>query len=155
MTDRWTPATETLLHYAARADHIARTIRPALAAGKWVISDRYADSTLAYQGYGHGVAKAFIQDLCRHVAGQTWPDLTVIMDIAAEEGLRRALARKGAETRYEQMDLAFHQRLRAGFQEIAKLEPRRCAVVDAGADIATVQAAIQQVVRERLGVNAP
>jgi dTMP kinase len=151
-TDRWNPETETLLHYAARSEHIAHTIRPALAAGQWVVCDRFADSTLAYQGYGQGVATAFIENLRRQIAGATWPDLTIVMDLPVEEGLRRAIARHGAETRYEQMDVAFHQRLRQGFLEIAKLDPGRCVVIDAAAAIDDVQAAIRQILRNRFGL---
>ncbi|MGH6934106.1 MAG: dTMP kinase [Dongiaceae bacterium] len=152
-TDRWTPLTETLLHYAARSEHIARTIRPALAAGQWVVSDRFADSTLAYQGFGQGVAASFIEELRRKVAGDVWPDLTIVMDLPVEEGLRRANSRKGGEMRYEKMEIEFHQRLRQGFLEIAQLDSKRCAVIDATADVDQVQAVIRAMVRDRLHVS--
>lgn len=151
-TDRWNPVTETLLHYAARSEHIARTIGPALAAGRWVVSDRFADSTMAYQGYGHGVAQSFVEDLRRQVAVETWPDLTIIMDIPVEEGLCRAKTRQGAETRYEQMGVEFHHRLRQGFLAIAAAEPNRCVVIEAVSGIDEVQAAIRQVVGDRFGL---
>lgn len=150
---RWTPLTEVLLHYAARADHLERTIRPALAAGRWVVCDRFADSTAAYQGYGHGVDLAVIDAFYARVVGTTAPDLTLVLDLPAEEGLQRASARKGKETRYEQMAIDFHRRLRDGFLAIAANNPKRCAVVDARNDIGGVQAAIRAVVSQRLGVK--
>jgi dTMP kinase len=151
---QWTPLTEALLHYAARADHLERTIRPALAAGRWVISDRFADSTTAYQGYGHGVALDFIAALYRQIVQDTAPDLTLILDLPAEEGLRRTLARAGREDRYEQMTIAFHRRLRDGFRAIARGEPRRCVVIDAGQSVDAVQAAVRTEISRRLGVRS-
>src|SRR4029450_7378423 len=129
--DRWTPTAETLLHYAARADHLDRTIRPALAAGRWGICDRFADSTTAYQGYGHGVPLDVIESLFKAVVGDTAPDLTLILDLPVEQGLQRAAARAGHENRYEQMAVDFHDRLRNGFLTIARQNPQRCALVDA------------------------
>jgi dTMP kinase len=150
--DRWTPVAEALLHYAARSDHLARTIRPALAAGRWVVCDRFADSTAAYQGYGHGVPQEFIAALYREVVGEgDGPDLTLILDLPVEEGLRRAGGRHGEENRYEQMAVTFHQRLRDGFLAIAGAARERCAVIDARADAETVQAAIRAEVQRRLG----
>jgi dTMP kinase len=148
--DRWSPVSEVLLFYAARSDHLERTIAPALAAGAWVICDRFADSTRAYQGAAGGVPDAFLDSLERHVLGQMRPDLTLILDLPPEEGLARAAQRPGSETRFETKDVAFHQRLRAGFLAIAKAEPERCAVVDAAADPTSVEAAIWAVVQSRL-----
>jgi len=133
---RWDGMTEVLLHYAARRDHVVNTIRPALAAGKIVISDRFADSTMAYQGYGHGVDRAAIRALHHVVLGEFRPDLTLILDLPVEAGLARAMARpdmarSAAEDRYERMGRDFHQRLREGFLEIARAEPKRCVVIDA------------------------
>jgi dTMP kinase len=150
---RWTPLTEVLLHYAARADHLERTIRPALAAQRWVVCDRFADSTAAYQGYGHGVDLAVIDSLYRRIVGPTAPDLTLILDLPAEEGLHRAGGRPGGETRYEQMAIEFHRRLRDGFLAIAANDPQRCAVIDARQERDTVQSAIRAVVSRRLGVK--
>jgi dTMP kinase len=150
--DRWTPMAETLLHYAARADHLERTIRPALCAGSWVVCDRFADSTMAYQGYGHGVSLDFIASLFAAVVGDTVPDLTLIFDLPVAEGLRRAAQRTGNENRYEQMTIDFHERLRAGFLAIARNEPNRCAVIEANRDIDAVQADIRAEVRQRLGL---
>ena len=129
--DRWSPLAETLLLYAARADHLERLIRPALARGAVVISDRFADSTRAYQGAAGGVAPAFIDTVERTVLGDTRPDLTLILDLPAERGLQRAAGRGGAEARFESKGLVFHRRLRDGFLAIAAAEPGRCVVIDA------------------------
>lgn len=151
-TDRWTPTAETLLHYAARADHLDRTIRPALAAGRWVICDRFADSTKAYQGYGQGVPLDLIDAFFAAVVADTTPDLTLMLDLPVADGLRRAGLRAGYENRYEQMSADFHERLRAGFLSIARADPQRCAIIDASRDIDAVQADIRTEVQRRLGV---
>ena len=149
-TDRWSPLTETLLVYAARRDHIERTIAPALAAGDWVVSDRFADSTRAYQGAGGGASGSLIQALERYVLGETRPDLTLILDLPADVGMARTLARNHAETRFEAKGEAFHQRLREGFLAIARVEADRCLVVDASQDVDAVEAAIWAAVQARL-----
>jgi dTMP kinase len=150
--DRWTPLAETLLHYAARADHLDRTIRPALASGRWVACDRFADSTAAYQGYGHGVSLAFIESLFTAIVGETTPDLTLILDLPVADGLRRADQRAGHENRYEQMTVDFHERLRAGFLAIARGAPQRCMLIDASRGIDDVQAEIRAHVQRRFGL---
>ncbi len=151
--DRWDAVSEALLHYAARRDHLVHTVRPAIAAGTWVISDRFADSTMAYQGYGHGLGRELIDTLNDLVVADTRPDLTLILDLPEAEGLKRAAARRGKEARYERMDLDFHRRLRRGFLEIARLEPARCVVIDSAGDIETTHAALLAAVRERLEVS--
>ena len=150
---RWDAMTEALLHYAARRDHLVRTVWPALDAGRWVVCDRFADSTMAYQGYGHGLDRGVIETLYRTVVGDARPDLTLILDIAPEDGLARAGGRGSGEARYERMQLEFHRRLRDGFLEIARIEPARCAVVDAARDADTVQRDIRDAVAERLDVS--
>ncbi len=149
--DKWDGPTEALLHFAARRDHLRATVWPALESGAWVISDRFADSTRAYQGYGHGVDLAMLERLYDIAVGDFRPDLTLVLDLPIETGLARAAARRGTETRYESLPMAFHQRVKAGFLEIARADPRRCAVVDAGHDIDTIAAAIARVVGDRLG----
>ncbi|MBM3276440.1 MAG: dTMP kinase [Candidatus Sericytochromatia bacterium] len=129
--DRWHPLTETLLHVAARHEHVVRTIRPALERGAIVVCDRFFDSTMAYQGYGQGVARETIEAIHATVLGTLSPDLTVILDIPVEVGLARAAHRGDGRTRYEAMTPDFHQRLRDGFLDIARREPGRCVVVDA------------------------
>lgn len=148
---RWDAVTELLLHFAARRDHLRRTVWPALERGQWVISDRFADSTMAYQGYGHGLGRGPVEAVYRLVVGEFKPDLTLILDLPVAEGLGRANAR-GGDNRYEQMDQAFHERLRQGFLDIARHEPERCAVIDAGQPLDTVGEAIAAVVRSRLSV---
>jgi dTMP kinase len=149
--ERWDGPTEALLHYAARRDHLRSTVWPALQRGAWVISDRFADSTRAYQGYGHGLDLAMLARLHDLSIGSFEPDLTLILDLPIDAGLARAAARRGTETRYESLPRAFHERVHAGFREIAKAEPGRCAVVDASKDIDTVSAAITRAVADRLG----
>jgi len=147
---RWDGLTETLLHFASRREHLARTVLPALERGAWVVSDRFADSTMAYQGYGHGLDRGLIENLYGTVVGDFRPDLTIVLDMPAEQGLARAGEREAGATRYERMGLDFHRRLRDGFLEIARGDGARCAVIDAAAGIDDVHAAIMAVVRERL-----
>lgn len=149
-TNRWDPMTEALLHFAARRDHVARTVWPALAEGQWVLSDRFADSTLAYQGYGHGLPSHALEQLYDMTLGQFVPDLTLILDLPVEEGLARAAGRGGAEDRYERMGQAFHERLRQGFLDIARHHPDRCAVVSALGDVDAVHKAVMAIVEQRL-----
>ncbi len=151
-TGRWGAVTEALLHTAARRDHLERTVWPALEAGRWVLCDRFFDSTMAYQGYGLGLGRTLIADLQQTALEAFRPDLTLILDIPVEAGLRRAVARAGGEDRYERMDIGFHQRLRDGFLDIARREPERCAVIDAEADVDTVQARVWAVASARLGL---
>lgn len=138
---------------AARHDHVARTIRPALAAGRWVVCDRFTDSTVAYQGYGRGLPLAALEDLRRFGLGDFRPDLTLILDLPVAEGLARAARRGAAADRFERLDPAFHHRLRDGFLAIAAAEPDRCAVIDASGDIDAVHRAIAGTVAHRLKVS--
>jgi dTMP kinase len=147
--DRWSPVTETLLMYASRRDHLERVIRPALAEGRVVLCDRFADSTRAYQGAGGDAPASLIAALEDHVLNGTIPTLTLILDLPAEVGLSRAEARGGA-ARFESKGLDFHQRLRAGYLEIARREPERCVVIDADAELDAVTAAIVDAVTQRL-----
>ena len=139
--------TEALLLNAARCDHLRKVIQPALAEGRIVISDRFADSTLAYQGYGHGVDMADLTAIQHAAIGDFVPDLTLILDMPPEEGLRRAHARGGAEVRYENMAVAFHRRLRDGFLAIAATAPERCKVIDATRSIEAVHADVLAAAR--------
>lgn len=149
-TDRWTPLTETLLHFAARADHLARTVRPALEAGKWVICDRFIDSTMAYQGMTQGLGLDPIHRLSALVIGDDMPALTLVLDLPIEMGLSRAKGRAGKEDRYERMGLDFHQRLRSAFQTLTQAYPERCMLVDAAFDVDMVAAQIWGAVSSRL-----
>lgn len=150
--ERWDGVTEALLHFAARRDHLRTTVWPALKRGAWVISDRFADSTRAYQGYGHGLDLAMLERLYGVAVGDFRPDLTLVLDLPIDVGLARAAARRGTETRYESLPIEFHRRVKAGFLEIAKREPSRCVVIDAALDIDTLAATIARTVSDRLGV---
>lgn len=150
---RWDALTEALLHFAARRDHLVKTIRPALESGAWVVSDRFADSTLAYQGYGHGLGREAWERLYALTVGDLQPDLTFILDLPVEDSLRRAGGRGTGGTRYERMDRGFHERLREGFLEIAKREPDRCVVIDVTALLGEVQGAVKAAVEDRLGIT--
>ncbi|MGD9740861.1 MAG: dTMP kinase [Bauldia sp.] len=144
------PDAETVLFAAARADHIEKLIRPALASGHWVLCDRFIDSTRAYQGTA-GVDPALIRALERVAVWPFWPDLTIILDLPAEIGLRRAAARSGAgPDRFEGDDLGEHQRRRQAFLDIAAAEPERCLVVDATRPEEEVADAIWHAVTDRL-----
>jgi dTMP kinase len=151
-TERWDAIGETLLFFAARRDHIARTIRPALDAGRWVVCDRFTDSTIAYQGYGRGLPLAALMAVRRFALGDFDPDLTLLLDLPIAEGLERA-ARRSTADRFERLDRDFHQRLRDGFLAIAAAEPARCAVIDAAGDIDAVHRAIVAAVSTRLGLS--
>ncbi|MBL6457804.1 dTMP kinase [Belnapia sp. T6] len=145
----WDGIAECMLHFAARREHVERTIRPALAAGTWVVSDRFADSTLAYQCFGQGVPRAAFDALAAVALEGLRPDLTLVLEIDPEAGLARAAAR-GDTNRYEAMDAAFHARVRAGFRAIAQAEPGRCLLLDATGTPEGVAAEILKVVRARL-----
>jgi dTMP kinase len=129
--ERWTPMTEALLMYAARADHLDRVIRPALARGEAVISDRFADSTMAYQGYAGGLGPATVAELHRLIVGGDDPDLTIILDVSTSVGLARAGGRVSTETRFESKGSAFQEKVRQAFLQIAADHPARCVVIDA------------------------
>ncbi len=149
-TDRWDGVTEALLHFAARREHVQKTILPALQRGDWVVCDRFADSTLAYQGYGHGVDKDFIKSLYDGTVGGLQPDLTFILDVPVEQGLDRANTRGTGGTRYERMDKAFHTRLRDGFLDIARNNPQRCTVINASNSMDQVAEEILKQIDTRL-----
>lgn len=146
---RWNAITETLLAYAARADHVARTIGPALQTGSWVISDRFNDSTFVYQGAGRGLARETIRRIDSAVLDDFSPDLTLILDLDVKVGLERALARSGAETRFEKFGPEFHEKLRQAFLDIAKRNPERYRVIDASGSEDQVAEAIFAAVSRR------
>jgi dTMP kinase len=143
---------EAILFAAARDDHLRQTIRPALAAGTWVISDRFADSTRIYQGTLSNVDPRLISRLERITVGDTKPDLTLVLDLPTELGLARAASRCSnvAADRFETERLEFYQRLQQGYRDLVEREPKRCALIEASADTTTVAAAIWSVVTARL-----
>jgi dTMP kinase len=147
--DRWSPTAEVLLMYAARADHLERVIRPALERGAWVVSDRFADSSRAYQGAGGGADPELIERIDRAVVGLDQPDLTLVFDLPVETGLERAQAR-GGDARFEAKGVTFHQRLRDSFLELAAMRPERCVLIDAAADLDAVTERVWREVEFRL-----
>ena len=148
--ERWSPLSEALLMFAARSDHLERTIRPALERGDWVVCDRFADSSRAYQGAGGGAPAEFIEQLDAAVVGADQPDLTLVFDLPVEVGLERAFGRGLFETRFESKGVAFHERLRQGFLDIAHRHPERCVVIDADGDPDQVFERALQAVEARL-----
>ena len=153
---------EALLFYAARADHIAEVIRPALNSGRWVISDRFSDSTRVYQGYAGRLDGKTIAALESIVVMPTVPDLTFVIDVPADAGLQRATARRAEKASagsqpdvYEGRDLAFHQRLRQGFLAIARAEPDRCRILDGQATESEVAAKVWAELQARIAIEAP
>jgi dTMP kinase len=155
--DRVAPLTEALLFTASRAEHVQRVIGPALAAGQVVLCDRYVDSTVAYQGYGRGVALETIAQLNRLATGGVMPDLTLVLDLDVAEGLRRARARRGALAAcdpFERLAIEFHERVRKGFWAIRDREPQRVSLVDADRAQPLVAAEMAALVARRLGLEA-
>jgi len=141
---------ETLLFAAARDDHVRAVILPALSQGAWVLCDRFFDSTRAYQGRLGNVTPGLLDAMQRVTIGDLKPDLTIILDVPVEVGLKRAAARRGSETpdRFESEDLGFHQELRDAYREIAAAEPERCVLIDATADVNTVATRIWEALRD-------
>lgn len=143
----WTLDAEILLHFAARAEHLAVAIRPALAGGVTVVCDRFADSTMAYQGYGLGADRAMIATLTGLLP--VMPDVTFVLHVTGDTAAQRLAARRRALDRYEVMDPAFHDRVRQGFLDIADANPMRCVVVDAEPDPSLVHRSIWHAVQSR------
>jgi len=154
--DRWTPMTEVLLYTAARSDHVERVITPALDADRWVLCDRFYDSSIAYQGAGRGVGVEKVRDLQKLVLGDLKPDLTLILDLPVQVGLGRAVSREtdkaAAEDRFERMDISLHETFRAVFLEIAEEEPDRCVLLDADQDVEALQQSLRSVIAQKFGL---
>ena len=156
--DKFDAITECLLYYADRRNHLTKVVWPAMQEGKWVISDRYADSTEAYQYYGYDrrIDYETLQNMYKIVAGDFKPDLTLILDMSPEVGMKRSFAKaagmENKELRFESRKMEFHNNLRRGFLEIAKREPERCVVVNADTDIETLHKQIVSVVAERFEI---
>lgn len=156
-TGKLDPLTEVLLLFAGRREHAVNKIVPALDAGTWVITDRFADSTRAMQGAGMGVDMNLIEQIYDVTLGDLAPDLTFIFDIDPVVGLGRSTKRLqntadqhlAAEDRYEKMELAFHQRLRQGFLDVARKNPDRCVIIDASQDIDTIHSQLVDVIEQR------
>lgn len=153
-TDKWHPMTEALLHNAARAEHLNRTIKPALDAGKWVVSDRYADSTVAYQGYGQGVDVKTLLELHKVSTDDFWPDITIVLN---GNELHRAQEREeestNKEDRYERMGDDFHNKLQKSFLDIAEKNQDRCKIVSADGTIEEVAEQVWITVKKTMGIK--
>ena len=142
--------TEVLLYSAARAQHVVERIHPALAEGRIVITDRYADSTLAYQGYGRGIDLATLQAITEFATGGLWPDLTLYIDITPEEGLRRRRHGGDEWNRLDGEALEFHQRVRSGYLALFRQDPQRWCLVDGARSVEEVSVEVSQLVMARL-----
>lgn len=149
--ERWSPVSEALLFYAARVDHVERVIRPAIERGDWVLCDRFADSTRAYQGAAGGTDPSRLAALHKVALDSFEPDLTLIVDIDPSVGLERTWARGEKETRFEAKGSVFHERLRQAFLEIAAAEPERCAVIDGEQPANAVLDAALGIISQRFG----
>jgi len=149
-TTQLAPLAELALMYAARAQHLQEVIRPALAKGEIVVSDRYNDASLAYQGYGRKLGEETVRAFDRIVCARTQPDLTIVLDLAPRLSLQRArgrqLRRKSRQERFELQGMNFHRRVRRGYLAVARKEPRRVKVVRANGPVAEVQAEIRTLV---------
>lgn len=147
------PRTETLLYQAARAQIVEQVIKPRLAAGEIVISDRYYDSTIAYQGYGHQQDLEQVRGLVRYATGGLTPDLTILLDLDVEVGLRRKKQNQSEWNRMDDQTIQFYERVRAGYLEMVKAEPRRWVVVNSDQKWDEVQAELRKVILGRLNVQ--
>ncbi len=150
---RWSAAGEALLNYAARESHLNHTVRPALAAGRTVLCDRFADSTRAYQGLAGGLGLEFVERLDLAIVGETQPDITLVFDLDPETGIERAQQRGGTD-RFERKGIGFHRKLRDAFRQIAQDHPGRCHLIDASAGVDDVATQIWQAVTSRMALVA-
>ncbi len=144
------PGGEAVLFAAARADHVERLILPALASDRWVVCDRFLDSSLAYQGEGGGLGMEQVHAINAHAVDGLHPDLTLLLRTEPELGMQRANERDGSKDRFGARDLAFHKAVAEGFGKLAEAEPERFAIIDASDDIETVATVIQEIIQERL-----
>ncbi len=140
--NRWDPVSEALLMFASRKEHVVKIIEPSLAQGTWVISDRFSDSTMAYQGYARGLGTQFVADLHQLTLGNFEPDLTLVLDLNVEDSLARMKASGGGHDRMERQGREFHDQLRAAFRAIASENASRCRVIDASHSEDEIAAAV-------------
>jgi dTMP kinase len=147
--DRWTSKAEALLMSASRAELVEKRILPHLEEGTWVVCDRFTDSTMAYQGYGHNLGFELIEGLNKFTVGNLEPDLTFIFQLSPELGLARTALRKGGEDRYENFSLEFHRRVEEGYKTVLEKNPHRCVAINALLDISTISRLIFNEVEKR------
>lgn len=152
-TDRWDDISELLLIYAARRSHLKETILPNIEDGRWVISDRFADSSRAFQGVAGGLGLDLVEQIHQIVVGDFKPLLTIVLDIDPSISLQRAVQRGGIEDRFEQKGLAYQQKVREGFLQIVKASPQTHVLIDASQAIESVHSSIKSVVKQHLGLD--
>jgi dTMP kinase len=145
------PVTETLLFQASRAQHVNQVIKPALAEGKVILCDRYADSTMAYQGYGHQRDLKTITQIISYATSNLKPDLTILLDLEVEQGLKRRSGDSANWNRLDAKELAFHKRVRAGYLQMVSDEPERWVVVDASRELKEVLEDVKKIAFQKLG----
>ena len=148
--NKWSGVVETLLLYAARKDHIDKVIAPSLKKNKWVLCDRFKESTIVYQGYGKNVDVNLIKKLDKLITDNLKPSLTFILDIDPKIGLRRSIRKANTETRYEKMSLSFHNKVRKAFKKIAKTNKRTFKLINANQDINLIQDIIWNEVTKKI-----
>jgi dTMP kinase len=150
----WLPKSEVLILYTARLEHVEKLIKPALLEGKIVVSDRFSDSTIAYQGYGRQVDMGFIRHVDDLVIDGFKPDLTFIFDLDVNIGLERSLARlkdqQSKEDKFEKLDIGFHERMRQGYLDIAQSDPKRCVVINANQSVDAIHGDVINAINARL-----
>lgn len=144
-----THMTEALLHNAARAEHVAKVLLPYLKKGYWVLCDRFIDSTMAYQGYGHGLDRNFLSELNKQASRDLLPNLTFIFDLPVEQGLSRVTVKQS----YEKLHRDFHERVRQGFLSIAQNASDRCHLLDASQPLETIHQQIIRCISDRFGLS--
>ena len=149
-SNKWTGTTEVLLNFTARKDHVDRIIIPSLKKGKWVLCDRFSDSTLAYQGYGRNVSENLIRNLNRSLINNLKPSLTILLDIDPNVGLGRSKRRNNNELRYENMPLSYHKKIRSAYLDIAKQNKKRIKIIDASLDKDSISEIIWSFIQKEL-----
>jgi len=149
----WDMVTELMLFFAARRDHVEKLIKPALAEGKWVICDRFADSSFAYQCYGGNLPLETALEQYKIALGDFWPDLTILFDINNQENLQKAIDREGEEKRFELKGLSFHEKVKQGFKELAQKFPERYVSLTEQKTIPEMTEIIMQQIDNRFSIN--
>ena len=149
-SNKWSGTTEVLLNFTARKDHVDKIIIPSLKNGKWVLCDRFSDSTLAYQGYGRNVSENLIRNLNRSLINNLKPSLTILLDIDPNVGLGRSKRRNNNELRYENMPLSYHKKIRNAYLDIAKKNKKRIKIIDASLDKNSISEIIWSFIQKEL-----
>ena len=149
-SNKWSGATEVLLNFTARKDHVDKIIIPNLKNGKWVLCDRFSDSTLAYQGYGRNVNEKLIKNLNRSLINNLKPSLTILLDIDPNVGLGRSKRRNNNELRYENMPLNYHKKIRNAYLDIARKNKKRIKIIDASLDKDSISEIIWSFIQKEL-----